>query len=385
MKLKKVDKIFLFIACTLLIANYAYKNKQHIYALLNQANLELPAEKVDPTTEKSIIIGDDISQFVLQKSYNDSVLPRKFYYFQPPLLPKARLLKIEEIGDNLWFSGNSGLIRYNTKTHKWYNITRQHGLPHDTAYNIGRDYEDNLLIRTYNWSEKGHLTSGGKYIFQYGKFSQTQFPVKHFKREEFNAFTKDTPLKSQSDALRHNQVIWSTFRGKHIREIKDFVDGGVQRFDTETGERTIYTENDGLARDYSNSLTRAFDDSIWVAHWDEEAGLSVFEPNQGKWLKKRRSKNGIELGGVKVVAIKELIFIAQQRGLVIYDPIKETAILIDESLGLPGYIVADIILSKADQKTIWTTAYSLTGKGQRSAGLMQLNYDDIKALFATIE
>jgi hypothetical protein len=114
-------------------------------------------------------------------------------------------------------------------------------------------------------------------------------------------------------------------------------------------------------------------------HFKRERGISIYDPKTRQWRKKLTSKNNIELGGVEINTTGKFILIGQQRGLVIYNPDKDRAFILNEKMGLPGYIVSDIHVG---DDTVWVTAYGYAsdGKGSDRGGLVKFSREALERL-----
>jgi len=190
------------------------------------------------------------------------------------------------------------------------------------------------------------------------------------------------PLKGPAtDYQQVDGIDWYCVRGNHISREKGFDNGGVIKFDPKASKRTVYTKKQGLLTGYCTSIAATSDNTIWASHWDEEIGLSHLTSNNTEWQVKESSANGIPLGGPSLYAIGEFLFIAQQRALVIYDPLTDMAIEITEELGLAGFIVTDIQHTKDGR--VWATSYRYAseGNGQAGAGLVSFKLSDVSQLF----
>jgi hypothetical protein len=147
----------------------------------------------------------------------------------------------------------------------------------------------------------------------------------------------------------------------------DFVGGGVTLWDRRTNEFWSYTKAEGLVRGYSCDVF--LDDAeVFVAHWDEERGLSRIDRRTGRASALRRSANGIDLGGVVLAGERETLWIGQQGALVKLDRASRQATALRERDGLPGYIVSAI---KVADDAVWASVYAYGQGGVRAAGLVR--------------
>lgn len=162
--------------------------------------------------------------------------------------------------------------------------------------------------------------------------------------------------------------VWFAVLGDHVREINDFKGGGVSRLDQHTGRWRSWSVKDGLARAYTCDLAVG-ESEVWVAHWDEEVGLSRFDRRTETWTKVRQSANGIELGGVRLALDGKTLWIGQQRGLVRFEADTGQATLYTEKDGLPGYIVSGI---NVQGDAVWAASYASGANGVRRAGIVRI-------------
>jgi hypothetical protein len=191
--------------------------------------------------------------------------------------------------------------------------------------------------------------------------------------EVSRAFTKaDNPgweglsiASADSDA----DELWTTGYGSIDRDTKEWSDGGVSRFVRETEQWVHYSMKDGLAHKYCKDIAVG-PDAVWVAHFEEERGLSRFDRRTERWEAIERSANGLEIGGVRLAIDGDDLWIGQQGGLVRLDTRTLKAAEWTESEGLPGYIISGLAVGS---KYLWASVYGY-GSGDvkyRSAGVVR--------------
>ena len=321
----------------------------------------------------------NITQHISVEKNNHAELPYVLYKFNDPLLPLARLLDFRLLDNTFWFSGDTGLVSFDLNTEQWSIFDKDNGLPGDTAYDLDV-VDQKLLVEIYNWKENS-LSGVGTYQFNNGKYSKLKSSIETAKAGVRLSLTLTGLPGSVNDVLQHNGFNWASFRGKHISREIGFEGGGVAQLTPEGELVKSHTLNDGLSDSYAYTMTAMNDGKLWLSHFKEERGLSVLPPNTSSWESVKTSANDIELGGVRLGNVNEILVIGQQRGLVFYNTESHQAHMITEKMGLPGYIVTGI---QTTGNTVWVSAYSYArgGRKQRSTGLIKFEYEDIIRLFA---
>jgi ligand-binding sensor domain-containing protein len=165
---------------------------------------------------------------------------------------------------------------------------------------------------------------------------------------------------------RHGETVAFAALGDYVKDRKDFEGGGVTLWDRPSNRFRSYTAADGLARGYSSDVYLD-DDEIFVAHWDEERGLSRIDRRTDRVEVLRRSANGIDLGGVVLAGEAATLWIGQQGALVRLDRASRQATALRERDGLPGHIVSGIAIG---DDAVWASVYAYGKDGVRSAGLV---------------
>jgi len=320
----------------------------------------------------------DISLDIVKRSSNADGMEFESWYFQEPLLPTARLLNFRKFGSRFWFSGDSGLVSFDPVGEKWHLLTKKQGMPGDTVYGIELN-KNKLLVEVFNWGDDRSLSNVGRFNFLEGKFNATKMTEVGAKAQGINFPDTQKFSRRPSDVLILEDRVWFSYRGTQNKGENKFVDGGVALRVGENQMVEEFTVDDGLASAYCNSLAATSDGSVWVSHWNEESGLSHYLEAEERWQVIVESVNGIELGGVSVHNQENYLFIAQQRGLVIYDTESAYALLIEEKDGLPSYIVADVQFDLSN--TIWASAYSYGRDGQSVTGLSKIGYESVQKYF----
>jgi len=166
---------------------------------------------------------------------------------------------------------------------------------------------------------------------------------------------------------RHGDTVAFAAMGDWVEEEKDFEGGGLTLWDRGQDRFRSYAVRDGLARGYSCDVF--LDDAeVFVAHWEEELGLSRIDRRTGEVETVLRSANGIDLGGVVLAGDAQTLWIGQQGALVRLDRATRQATALREADGLPGYIVSAI---RVAEEAVWASVYAYGGDGVRAAGLVR--------------
>ena len=355
------------------------KTGSEVNEIIDVAELESSGSG-QPYSLQSYSIGTDVTEHINTIQGGISGLPMTVYQLQEPLLPEGRLLDFREYDGYLWFSGDTGLMSFELGTGSWRHITRNHGLPRDTAYQI-EGLDDGVVLYLLDWMKEGHLGNNHTSHFNGTEFSDS--PVRLIEaKNKSNPLPAKTALEgSTTDVVRAPDYNWYCVRGKHAGRDVGFQNGGVIRQSANGNQVREFGREDGMADAYCTSIARTEDDTVWISHWDEEAGLSYLPSGSERWETKRTSSNGIELGGPSVFAKGRYLFIAQQRGIVIYDPVTDHAYQILEEHGLPGFIVTDIQFPSDGY--VWATSYRYGpgGRGQKMAGAVRFSFNDVAGLF----
>lgn len=166
---------------------------------------------------------------------------------------------------------------------------------------------------------------------------------------------------------RHGDTVAFAALGDWVEGKKDFEGGGLTLWDRGRNRFRSYTTSDGLVRDYSCDVF--LDDAeIFVAHWEEELGLSCIDRRTGDVEAVRRSVDGADLGGVVLAGDARDLWIGQQGALVRLDRETREATVLREGDGLPGYIVSAIAVA---EDAVWASVYGYGQDRVRTAGLVR--------------
>jgi hypothetical protein len=164
--------------------------------------------------------------------------------------------------------------------------------------------------------------------------------------------------------------IWLALRSEVGRQDDAGHGGGVSWRKGPFDRWQHFDTSDGLAHDYCAAIA-ADGREVWVAHWDEERGLSRYDRKRNAWQGVITSAEGIPLGGVELALDGDTLWVGQQGGLVRLDRRTLAARRYTEDDGLPGYIVSGISVGEKD---VWVSVYAYGGKGHngvRSAGVVR--------------
>jgi len=325
---------------------------------------------------------------LVRKEFLTTPVNMQVFHLLEPLLPEARLLAIERIGDSFWFSSDNGLMEYDVGTQQWFLRDKETGLPGDTAYDIAQN-QGRLFLKIYDWNDEGKhrsLRNGRTYWLSESDdaYDPTEQSIEEIKAGgHFTTENSDLLHNSVHAALHYQGYLWLTSLGTHDRKSNAFKGGGVSMLDPQSHQGRTFTEQDGLAHSYSYAISASDDGQVWVTHFDEERGLSVFDTRSGYLSQLLKSANGIELGGVEIAVVGQYLIIGQQGALVVYDRQSQLAFSLKESDGLPGYIVTGI---SVDDEAVWVSAYGYAPAGQGSdrGGVLRIPLDQLSRLFDSL-
>jgi WD40 repeat protein len=316
----------------------------------------------------------------------------RVYRFGGPLA-RAQTLDLDLGMGAVWVGTSLGLLRHDPRTGSWRQWDQTSGLPGERLNEIavvgGRVVADSSTPTT-----PGNVRGTGVLAFEAATLAWTTMKdvggVWDFWGDgstlwvgtgsgaqardlETGAVRRFTRASGElvHDAVhavrRHGETVAFAAMGDYVQETKDFSGGGVTLWDRRADRFRSYTPKDGLARGYSCDVF--LDDSeVFVAHWEEELGLSRIDRRTGRVEAMRRSANGIDLGGVVLAGDRDTLWIGQQGALVKLDRASRQATALREQDGLPGYIVSGIAIG---EHAVWASLYSYGQDGVRCAGLVR--------------
>lgn len=304
------------------------------------------------------------------------------YTLQEPLLPKARLLEMVHRKDSIWFASDIGQIQFSKPDEQWYVYDKRTGLPGDTVHHLTLD-GDRLLLNIYDRAGAHRLINPRHFWFDVENHRFRKSAITYDQARAGGSYTvKNSDILSNTifNILHYANKVWLTTAA--MKDGTKEWTGGVSALKPSSKRGRQYTVRDGLAHPYCYDITSSENNSVWVTHWKPERGLSVLNKYSRRWHPLKTSRNGIELGGVKIAAVDHYILIGQQRALVIYDKRSELAFELDETCGMPGRIVSDITV---DDGYIWVSAYTYTSKDSNRGGLVKFARSDLDGLFERIK
>jgi len=324
-----------------------------------------------------------ITEFVEVEINITSHIPRTTYRFKEPLLPRAKVLTARLFEGSLWMAGYSGLIEFDLESEQWLLYEQASGLPGELVEDL--EIIDGRILLDIRYWENGSLSDPVPYWLANGNYIKTNRDVKESRAGgRFNSKSSSLKHWNYNDALKFGGYTWLSSSGRYNNNTGVFEGGGVYKLRAISKRGKYFGLEEGLAHEYCYTLTHTSNESLWVSHYEVKRGLSVLHKGASNWSAVTHSNDGVELGGIDIVGLDHLLFIGQRGALVIYDTLSGYAYLLDESDGLPGYIVTDIHID--DDKNIWVSAYSSHAKkGQTSTGVMKLGYQNVLNLLKMVE
>ena len=254
-------------------------------------------------------------------------------------------------GQDVWIGSASGLIRHAIQENQWFLYDRSSGLQGDFANSLAL-WNGYLALEAWNRHERDYVTKEGRYLLNPQTGEWTEVP------------------DHQPTFIPEGAIIgdfqWTPTHGENVPGTRDFTGGGVVRKNIRSGVKTLFTTQDGLANDYCSSLC-SDGRRIWVAHWHEEKGLSVYDLRSKKWTAVLQSVNGIaNIGGPLLLLDENTLYVGQQGGLIVFDTKTMNAKRYTLRKGMPGYIVSGLAAHRSE---VWIAANSFG----ESAGLIVFN------------
>lgn len=315
----------------------------------------------------------------MPRSEHQTPVPFTVYSLQKPLLPDGRLLTMVARKNSLWFASDNGLYEFDRGKEQWYLHNKSTGLPGTIVYDVALD-GDRLFIKMYD-KVSSVLRNERHYAYDvdHNQYHESKKTIGQIRAGgKFTTKNSDIFDNWLFDVLHYDDKVWIT-GASNLGQGTDKWKGGVSALKPLTKRGRMYTTRDGLAHDYCYGITASENNSVWVTHWEADRGLSMLEKNSHEWKNIKKSRNGVELGGVQIAAVNDYIIIGQQRALVIYDKQSQLAFEMDESTGLPGYIVSDIVV---DDTYIWASVYGMRSSGKYSnSGLVKIAIAEVDTLF----
>lgn len=330
----------------------------------------------------------DVTTNVTHESYEDF----EVYRFSGLLL--RQLYDVKSTDRDLWIGTKGGLHRFAIKEKRWFHYGRSAGLEGDLIKSIAICGKT-LALDVWTEPEPNYTKDLGTYLFdprtlewkrlmgnvgwflESGISSLIYSPRRHPGGIEIRNYVTDSTqwYTSKNSALVDDNVmgaslregcLWAASRGNYDSELKDFVGGGVTCLNPVTRGGLSFTTNDGLSRGYCSAICTD-GRKVWVAHWYDKYGLSVYDIKTRRWSVITESANGVNnIGGVHLLMKGQELFVGQQGGLVILDTMTMRAKRYTVRDGLPGYIVSGI---SSNRDSVWVALYSRN----KSAGIAVFN------------
>jgi hypothetical protein len=346
----------------------------------------LPAEQ-EPLPREGLPEGKDVAAHVSVEERPGFTV----YRFGGPLA-RAQALDVDLGLDAVWVGTSLGLLRHDPRTGSWRQWDETSGLPGERLDEIAI-VAGRVIVDSSTPTSPGSVRGTG--ILSFDVASRAWTPMKDVggasdlwgdgstlwvasggaashdlgtgALRRFTRAAGELVHDAVSSVRRHGETVAFAAWGDYVQETKDFTGGGVTLWDRRSNRFRSYTPKDGLARGYSCDVFLD-DDEVFVAHWDEERGLSRIDRRTGRVEVLRRSANGIDLGGVVLAGEPETLWIGQQGALVRLDRASRQATALRERDGLPGYIVSGIAIG---EDAVWASVYAYGQDGVRTAGLVR--------------
>ena len=348
----------------------------------------LPAE-AEPMPREGLPEGKDVAAHVSVEERAGFTV----YRFGGPLA-RAQTLDLDLGLGAVWVGTSVGLLRHDPRSGSWRLWDETSGLPGERLFRIAA-VGGRVVVDSSTPTTPGSVQGTGVLAFDVA--SRLWTPLKDvgfvwdlwaegatlwvatsdgaqardLETGALRRFTRSAGELVHDDvhAVRgYGDTVAFATMGDYVKETKDFVGGGVTLWDRRRNQFRSYTEKDGLARSYSCDVFLD-DEEVFVAHWDEERGLSRIDRRSGRVETLQRSANGIELGGVVLAGERSRLWIGQQGALVRLDRATRHATALREQDGLPGHIVSGIAVGG---EGVWASLYSYGPDGVRAAGLVRL-------------
>jgi hypothetical protein len=351
-----------------------------------------PAGKVPETPRAAPVPGEEFNPAI--KSHDDFTA----FHF-PGELGNAQTYEVAHADDAIWVGTSIGLVRHDPRANRWSLIrvpkeTGAEGVPSVVA--AGR----RLAVKLWHYPSPGHADSKGAWWYDISSGAWERIGNNDFLEPlqwdghrlwsrigdriyQYDPATRDNRELSdkQQPVPRHigvNDVVvsgyeaWVCTYGKHNPKTRRFDGGGIQMLHLQSGMWRYYTASgSGPAHDYCAAIV-ADVDSIWVAHWDNDKGLSRYDRKGYRWEHLPVARNRTAIGGVRLALDRDRLWIGQQNGITWLDLASRNAYSFKESMGLPGYITSGFALAPG---AVWAGMHALGGKnfhGVRSSGLVRL-------------
>lgn len=320
---------------------------------------------------------EDISSNVVHEVHGDF----EVYRFSDTV--PLQLYDIKANSRDVWIGAKGGLWRYAIKEKRWLHYGRAAGLEGDLVKSVAI-CGNRLAVDVWTEPEPSYTKDVATFLFDPNSLQWTNLmenvdwfleadrrvlissPRRHPGGSEIRDFVTGRTrwFTSQNSVLLNDNVmgaalqggkLWIASRGNYDSAQKDFYGGGVTCLDLKTGGGVSYTTNDGLSRGYCSAICTD-GRKVWVSHWYDKYGLSVFDMKVHGWTVVTNSANGIKnIGGVHLLMKGRELFIGQHGGLVILDTRTMNAKRYTVRDGLPGYLVSGL---SSNRDSVWVALHS---------------------------
>ena len=254
----------------------------------------------------------------------------------------------EDFRGNIWIGTNSsGISIFNRDTGLFKKITvansGANGLSSDIVVSLFEDHQKNMWIGTYF----GGLN---KYNPRTGKFTVYKHNI-----DDTTSISDDRIWSISEDA---NNNLWVGTLG-----------GGLNMFDTEKEAFIRYNEeNSGLIGNYVNYISSDRRKRLWICTSDGLSIYNIFKNEFETYINKNPAGGTSEFG--PVVSCYEdsrgWHWLCSNNGLIKFDPVAHTSVLIDKKSGLLSNATKRIL--EDEQGNLWVSS---------SSGITKISFTDI--------
>ncbi len=240
----------------------------------------------------------------------------------------------------LWIGSDQGLVRYDSSQKIWTFYERSAGVPGDSVRVFDVLPDASVVVSVNNQTAPGYGSGSRGYRFHPTSAKWTEIPRSGFYSylrvgdsiytaglgsSGVSVYDRDfqlkTTFKKENSGIIHLSIadlaydgrnVWMSSYGTHQRESNEFQGGGVSLFDPRLNSWSTYTTKNGLAHSYCSKMDLD-EKEVWLTHWQEDRGLSIFDRKKKSWRVLSAAKNGIPLGGTQIALDGEMAWIGNQR------------------------------------------------------------------------